>query len=401
MIKYIFIGIFSHDISFCQASNSENGGTYMVTIKEVTTKKDQKIFAQFHEALYRDVPQAIPDLISDEINNFNPAKNPAYAFCRSKQFLAYKEGKVVGRIAGIISDAANEKWGTKRLRFSRVDFIDDPEVSKALFEAVENWGREQGLTEVHGPMGFHDQDQEGMLIDGFEEMGMFITIHNAPYYKEHMEKLGYTKSTDWVEYQISVPDQVPEKLTRISELMLRRYRLKLVTPSSHKDIPQYLGKILKLVNDSYKDLYGQVALSDEMLNGLYEQFKLMINPEYVKIILNDAEDLVGFGLAVPSISDAVKKSRGRLFPFGWYRILTAPKKRNEVIDLYLIGVAPEYMNKGLPAALIASMVETAIKNGVKFAETGPELETNTSVQALWKYFETRQHRRRRCWVKEI
>lgn len=373
----------------------------MVEIKEVLTKKDRREFAKFHERMYRNVSQAIPDLIAEEIDNFDPKKNPAYEYCEAKQFLAYRDGKIVGRIAGIISKAANEKWGTKRIRFSRVDFIDDYEVSKALFKAVEAWGQAEGLTEIHGPIGFCDMDQEGMLVEGFEEEGMSITIYNHPYYIKHLEALGYKKDIDWVEYRVSLPQEANQKLNQLSEAVLRKFKLTLVEPQSRQEIKSYIAPVLRLLNICYNDLYGTVELSQAQINKYVKQYITVINPEYVKLLLDENQELVGFGLAVPSLSAAFKRSRGRLFPFGWYRILRAPFAKAKVLDLYLVGVLPKMQNKGLTAILLNSMTETARKNGVEYAETGPELETNHQVQSLWKHYEAIQHKRRRCFIKTL
>lgn len=373
----------------------------MVKIVEVKSKKEQRLFAKLHARMYADVPQAIPDLISDEISNFNPKKNPAYEYCSVKQFLAYKDGKCVGRIAGIISHAANEKWGTRRIRFSRVDFIDDFEVSEALFQAVEEWGRSEGLTEIHGPIGFCDLDQEGMLVDGFEEEGLFITIYNHSYYMKHLERMGYVKDVDWLEYRITLPTELNPKIERISQAVLDKFRIKLVEPKSRREIKPYIPKVLSLLNVCYSNLYGTVELSPRQIKKYVDQYILVINPEYVKLIVDSNEELIGFGLAVPSLNEAVKKSKGRLFPFGWYRVLRAPFAKAQGLDLYLIGVVPNMQNKGLTAVLMNSMSNTAMKNGVHFAETGPELETNHQVQALWKYYEARNHKRRRCYIKAL
>lgn len=373
----------------------------MLEIKEVRTRKEQRIFAAFGARMYEKVPQAIPDLISDEMDNFNPKKNPAYAYCRTRQFLAYQDGRCVGRIAGIINEEANRKWNSKRIRFSRVDFIDDPEVSKALFQAVEDWGRAEGLTQMHGPIGFCDMDQEGMLIEGFEEPGMLITIYNHPYYKEHLEALGFIKDIDWVEYQIGIPEKPDEKMSKLSEAVLKKYKIRLYEPKSRNDIKPYIKDVLNLYNISYSELYGTVELNEAQIMKYYNQFIMLINPDYLKLLIDEQNQVVGFGLAMPSLNEAVKRSKGRLLPFGWYRLLRAPYQKNELLDLYLIGVSPQMQNKGLTAVLMYSMTETARKNGVKLAETGPELEVNHQVQALWKHYDVRQHKRRRCWIKEL
>lgn len=373
----------------------------MVEIKEVESKRDKRLFATFPTDLYKDVPQAIPDIVLDEMDNFNPKKNPAYEYCDAKQFLAFKEGKCVGRIGAIISRAANEKWGTKRIRFTRVDFIDDIEVSTALFKAVEDWGLAEGLSEIHGPIGFCDMDQEGMLVDGFNTEGMFITIYNFPYYVTHMEKLGFIKDADWLEFRIYMPDIINEKLNKLSQTVLRKHKITLVEPKSRKEIKTYIRPVLDLLNTCYSELYGTVRLSDAQIKKYVNQFIMIINPEYVKLLLDQEGKLIGFGLAAPSMNKAVKKCNGRLFPFGWYRILRAPFQKAEVLDLYLVGVTPDMQNKGLTAVLMNSMTMTAAKNGIKHAETGPELETNHQVQALWKHYTTENHKRRRCWIKPI
>ena len=373
----------------------------MVEIREVTTKRERKIFAAFHADMYKDNPHAIPDVVSDEYNNFHPDKNPAYDYCSVKQFLAYKDGRCVGRIAGIISHAANKKWSTKRIRFSRVDFIDDREVSSALFKAVGDWGKEQGLTEIHGPIGFCDMDQEGMLIDGFDRDGMFITIYSDPYYVKHLEGLGFVKDIDWMEYRVKLPKEPNDRLNGLSKAVLKKFHVTLLEPKSRKELKPYILPVFRVLNETYRNLYGTVEITDAQKDKYYHQFILLINSDYVKLLLDENNELIGFGLAMPSMNAAVKKSNGRLFPLGWYRLLRAPYKKTEVLDLYLIGVVPRMQNKGLTAVLIQSMAESARKNGIKYAETGPELETNNQVQALWKHFEVEQHIRRRCWIKKL
>ena len=373
----------------------------MVRIKEVKTKRDLRIFAGFNEKMYRNVSQAIPDLISDEMANFTPKKNPAYAYAESRQFLAYKNGKCVGRIGAIISHKANEKWNRKRIRFTRVDFINDFEVSSALFKAVENWGRERGLTEIHGPMGFCDLDQEGMLIEGFEHKGIFITINNAPYYKKHMEKMGYKKSVDWIENRITIPKQVPQRWKKFSERVLEKNDLRLFCAKNKRELKKYVPQIFDVVNDTAKHLYGEVDLSDAQIKKYVSQFILMVNCKYAAMVMNRKHEMIGFGLAVPSMADASKKSRGRLFPLGWARMLYAPYSKPDTLELYLVGVKDTYKNKGVPAVLITQIMKAAINDGIQYAETGPMLENNIKVQSMWKKFDRIQHRRRRCWIKTL
>lgn len=373
----------------------------MVGIREVKTRRDKRVFASFNVDMYRDEPSAIPDLVLDEMDNFNPKKNPAYEFCDVVQFLAYKNGRCAGRIAGIINQKANKKWQRRELRFTRVDFLDDPEVSKALFDAVEDWGRAHGADAVVGPLGFTDVDQEGMLIEGFDRSGLFFTIYNSEYYISHMERLGFQKDVDWIEYRIVVPKEELVRLKRLSDAVLRRMKLRLAEFKTTREIKPYIPQVFLLLNDAYKDLYGVVELNERQRERYVDQFILLLNPEYVKLIFDKDDHLAAFGFGIPSLNKAVKKSRGRLFPFGWYRLLRAPFQKAETLDLYLVGVRPELKSKGLPAVLMQAMVETAQKNGLKYAETGPELETNTDVQSLWKFFEAEQHKRRRCWKKTL
>lgn len=373
----------------------------MVTIKEVKTRKDLRIFAGFNEKMYRDNPFAIPDLISDEMDNFTSSKNPAYEYAKSRQFLAYKDGECVGRIGAIISDKANTKWKRNRIRFTRVDFIDDYEVSEALFKAVEDWGREEGLSEIHGPMGFCDLDQEGMLIEGFDYKGIFITIHNAPYYKDHLERLGYTKSVDWIENRITVPTEMQPIWDKLSDRVLRENKLRLFVAKNRRELKKYIPEIFELVNHAAKNLYGEVDLSKAQIDKYVGQFILMVNCKYAIMVMDENEQMIGFGLAVPSMADAVKKSKGRLFPFGWARVLYAPYSKPDTLELYLVGVREEYRNKGVPAVIIAQEMKAAVADGIKYAETGPMLEENIKVQSMWKRFEKVQHKRRRCWIKTL
>ncbi len=374
----------------------------MIEIREVKSIKEKRLFLVFNADMYRNVEAAVPDIIYDEKNYFNSKKNSAYKYCKVKRFLAFKDGKCVGRIAGIINYKANEKWTANRVRFTRADFIDDNEVSAALFSAVENWGKTEGMTEIQGPLGFTDFDQEGMLIEGFDRPGPFFTIYNYPYYVDHMKRLGYDKDVDWLEYRIKVPyDESNERMKRITETVLKRFKLHLVEPKNRKGFKTYLPQVFKLLNEAYKELYGMVEFDEAQMESLLNQFAMLINPDYLKLIYDEKEELVGFGLAVPSLNSAIKKHRGRLFPFGWYAVLRAPYRKAETLDLCLVGVKPEMQKLGVPAALLYSMTESAKKNGVMYAETGPELETNESVKSLWKFYEAEQHKRRRCWFKAL
>lgn len=377
--------------------------TKNIIVKEVVSAKEKRAFACFNADFYADNPNAIPDIVSDEYDTFIPKKNPAYEFCETIQFLAYYEGekKPVGRIAGIINKAANEKWERKRVRFSRVDFVEDEAVSQALFKAVEDWGKSKGMNQIQGPIGFCDMDQEGMLIEGYDKPGMLITIYNAPYYKEHMEALGYTKSVDWVEKRITLPEKPLEKMNKLSQMVLKKFKLTLIEPKKRKELGPYIKDIFRLLNVAYEDLYGTVELTPGLIKKYYDQFIILVNPNYVKLIYDENKEIAGFGLAMPSMNSAVKKHNGRLFPFGFIDVLSAPYRKTEVLDLYLVGVMPKWKDKGLTAVLMDSMITTALAAGIKYAETGPELEENKQVQAMWKFFDVEEHKRRRCWIKEL
>lgn len=374
---------------------------WMVEVREANSTKEKKAFVKFPLELYKDCPQFVPFLLSDELDNFNPKKNPAFDFCEAKMFLAYRDGRVVGRIGAIISHAANQKWGTSRIRFTRVDFIDDYEVSQALFDAVIAWGREKGLQEIHGPMGFSDLDQEGMLIEGFDQDNNFITIYNYAYYKEHMARLGFDKDVDWVEYKIKIPEQVDPRIERLSQLVMKRSKMKMASFKSKREIRPYLKGAMRVINEAFENLYGTVPITDKLIQKYFSQFMMLINPHYVRMIIDENDEPVGVGFMLPSMNDCVRKSKGRLFLFGWIRILRAPYKKTDVIDLYLVGVKPKYQKQGHIALMLNDLTKEAIENHGKYAETGPELETNEKIQALWKSYEATQHKRRRCWIKKI
>lgn len=374
-----------------------------VTIKEISTKKEIRDFVNFPLKLYKDVPQFIPPFISDDIDDWDPKKNPAFSYCEAKRFLAYRDGKIVGRIGAILSHRANETWHTNRMRFSQVDFIDDYEVSKALFAAVENWAREKACEEIHGPLGFTDQDREGMLIEGYDEQSMFITYYNHPYYNEHLEKLGYAKDVDWIEYKIKVPELESKQgkvLFKMSDRLLKIHNLHIAEVKHRKEYVGYIKSVFDLANIAYKDLYGVVALSQEQIDRLAKKYIPIINPDCVCFLMDENDDMVGFGISAPSMAQALKKSNGRLFPFGWAGILKSLRK-NDTLDLFLIAIKPELQGSGVSAIILSHFLKAAVKNGIKYAETGPQLETNSKILGQWKMFEKEQHKRRRCYIKSI
>ncbi len=375
----------------------------MVIIKEAVGKKMLKAFRDFPDTLHAGKDYYVPELKMDELNMYLPEKNGAFEYCDAKFFLAYREDRIVGRILGILVKAANEKYGTKTVRFSRIEFIDDLEVSGALLGAVEDWAKSLGMTEVTGPHGFSDLDKEGMQVVGFGEVPLEITYNNPAYYPEHMEKHGYTKEVDWVEYQIAMPDPNDEsflRIKRIADIALKRNNLELLKFNKIRDLKPYIAQIFDLLNTCYKDLFGYVPLSDRQANDYLNSFTMLLNPDYAKFIIDKNDKLVAFGLAAPWLAGAFKRSKGKLFPLGFIPILHA-KTHGDRLVLYLVAVHPDYQASGIVAPLITNICEAALKNGIKVTETGPELEKNTKVQQLWKGFDRTQHKRRRCYIKHI
>lgn len=374
----------------------------MIEIREVLTKRQLRTFIDYPVKLYRDNPNFTPYIYEDEVSNLTPSKNPASRYCDFKLFLAYKDDKVAGRICAIINRYANTKYNQKRIRFNRIDMIDDIEVTKALIGAVEKFGKEQGLDEINGPLGYSDQDKEGLLTHGFDEHNMFATFYTHPYYVDHLVKLGFVEDAVWKEYRIFMPEKLDEKLQKIAEYTARKYNVHMAKIKSkrRKDIHPYVKQVLDLTNRAYKDLYGYVPIEEDLMDHLADQYIPMINLDYLIVVCDANEKVVGFGLSIPSPVFALKKSKGHLYPFGFIGFLRALKK-SKVLDMLLIAVEPELKNSGIVTMIFAEAVKNAIKNGIEYAETGPELENNTSVQALWKIFKTDQHKRRACFLKKI
>ena len=375
-----------------------------IEIREVATKADAHRFADYPNLLYKGVANYIPGFYSDNLEDWDPKKNPAFSYCEAKRFLALRDGKVIGRIGAILSHRANETWNTKRMRFSNVDFIDDKDVSAALFGAVENWARSKGCTQVHGPLGFCDLDREGMLVEGFDQRSMFITYYNHAYYNDHLAALGYGKDTDWVENLITLPSadsESAQKLSRLSVWVLKRKKLHKVDIRSPKDItPKQINQVFGLLNAAYAPLYGVVELAQNQIDKYAAQFVPMINPNLFCMVMDEQDELVAFGMCLPSLAEAMKKCRGRLFPFGWFHVLRA-LRRNDTLDMMLIAVKPELQGSGINAIVMNHIVQGAIRMGIRYAESGPTLETNDKVQSQWKFFEHVQHKRRRCYIKTL
>lgn len=372
-----------------------------VEIREVTTKKDLKKWVDFPNKLYKQVPQYVPFLLADEMGTFSKDKNPAYDFCETKLYLAYKDGALAGRIGALVNNAANEKWKTQTIRFTRFDFIDDFEVSKALFDKVVEWGKERGFNKVMGPIGFTDMDHEGMLVEGFDEFNMSITFYNHPYYIDHMQKLGLDKEVDWVEYQIKVPEKVDPKFEKMSQFLLKRNGYKLVEYTDRKVLIKEAYQAMKVIDEAFSKLFGTVPLTDKVIDDAIQNNISLVNLDYVCSVKDKDDNIIAFGLLVPSIAKALKKSNGRMFPLGVFRLLKALRGKNDTLEMYFIAVKPELQKKGIPAIIMNHILKNCVKNGVKICETGPELELNESVQSLWKDFDARHHKRRRCWQKSI
>lgn len=378
-----------------------------VQIKRVETKKDLKAFIECHYDLYEGDQYDAPNLYSDEFNTLSKDKNAAFDFCEAEYFLALKEGKVVGRVAAIINNKANEKWDKQDVRFGWIDFIDDIEVSKALLKAVEDYGREKGMTSVVGPLGFTDMDPEGMLTWGFDQLGTMATIYNYDYYPKHMEKLGgWEKDNDYVEYRLDVPETAPEKYTKIAEMVEKRYNLH-VRKLTKKEIFEggYGKKLFDLINVTYANLYGFSELTDRQIDQYVKMYFPLADLDLITVIEDGNKDnqLVGLAITIPSLTRALQKChRGRLFPFGWWHLLRAIKfHKTEVVDLLLIGVLPEYRSKGANSLVFADLIPRYVKYGFKWGETHVEMETNESVQSQWGPLDPTMHKKRRCYRKAI
>lgn len=371
-----------------------------IIIKEVVGKKDLKKWVDFPNKLYKKVPAYVPFLFNDEMDTFTKAKNPAYDFCETKLFLAYIDHKIVGRIGALINHAYNKKWNKNAMRFTRFDFIDDYEVSEALFNEVIKWAKENNLTEVMGPIGFTDLDHEGMLVEGFDELNMSITFYNHPYYIKHMERLGLTKDIDWMEFQIKVPEQLDPRIERISEHLIQRNGYELVTYTNRKVLLNDAFEAFKVIDEAFSVLYGTVPLTEKIINKAIADYIPLVNLKYICSVKDKEGKIIGFGILVPSIAKALKKCNGRMIR-GIFRLLKALKGKNDTLEMFLIGITQEHQKKGVPAIIMNQIIKVCIENGVKICETGPELETNDSVQSMWKTFDARHHKRRRCWIKQI
>ncbi len=374
-----------------------------VEVVEVLTKKQLWKWVRFPNKLYKGNKSFVPFLELDEFDLFSGSieKNPAYDFCETKLFLAYKNGKLVGRIAGLINHAYNKKWNQNAIRFTRFDFVDDPEVSEALFQKVVDFGKERGHANVMGPIGFTDLDHEGMLVEGFDELNMSITFYNHPYYLEHMERLGLVKDTDWIEYQIQVPTEPTARMNRIFKRVSENCKYQVVTYTDRKVLYKEAFEAFGLIDLAYSTLYGTVPLTDAVIKKMIDDFIPLVNLKYICAVKDESGKIVAFGVMVPSIAKALKKSNGKILPFGIVRLLRALKGKNDTMEMFLVAVDPTLQSQGLPILIMDALLTPLVKNKVKICETGPMLETNGAIHSLWSLVEKRQHKRRRCYTKAI
>lgn len=375
----------------------------MLEIKEIQpTKKNLKAFTKFQIDLYDGSPWYVPPLISDDVQTLSPSLNPAHDFCDQVLYMAYRDGKVVGRIAGIINRQVNEKERERAARFGFIDFVDDPEVSAALLGAVEKWSRDKGMNKLIGPLGFTDLDHEGMLVEGFDELSTMATIYNYPYYPEHMERLGYRKESDWIEFLMEVPESIPDRFNRIADIVKRKFELRVLKYKSRKRVKKEYGHALfHLINESYEDLYQYSMLTERQIDYYIDQYLDLLNLDLLTLVVDRNDRLVAVGISMPSMSRALQKSRGRMLPLGWWHLLKGLKGKNDRVDLLLVAVHPDYQNKGVNAILFQDLLPYYIAKGYRYAESNPEMETNAKVQRQWEAYSPRQHRRRRCYSKKL
>lgn len=369
-----------------------------IQIKEVTSDSDLRKFVRFPLQLYKNNPYYVPPIIDDELRILSASENPVFRYCRIKLWLALDGKEVVGRVAGIINEAFIDKWARRYARFGWLDFIDDEDVAKGLIEAVEKWALDEGMEALNGPLGFTDFDPEGVLIEGFNERSTIVQRYNAPYYMTYLERAGYIKDADWVEYQITIPEQVPKKFTRASEYLLKKHNLSVIKFNNKEEILPYVREVFSIINDIYGLMYGFVPITNELRDFYIGRYLPFLDPELMAIIVDKDNKVVSFGVTMPSLSEVFKKANGSLTKLKAIAI-TGLKPKTDTVDMYFIGVRPDFINKGLSAVLISEIGKKLITSGYKFAETNMEFESNEAVQALWKHFSARRHKRRRCYLK--
>jgi ribosomal protein S18 acetylase RimI-like enzyme len=387
----------SDGFDFTLASGTIHG--VRTIIKEVSSRKELKQFVRFPFSLYENHSCWVPPLILEELHTLRRDKNPAFEYCDARYWLAYKDGNIAGRIAGIINHRYVEKWGNNYARFGWVDFVDDPEVASSLFGTVEQWAMEKGMTGIHGPLGFTDMDHEGMLVEGFDELGTLAAIYNHPYYPGHLESLGYVKDVDWLEFEIKIPTKIPEKAERVERIVKQKLGVRALDAKNAKQILPYARELFGVLNQAFAPIYAFVPLTDRQIDMYVKQYFSFIKPDFTKILLDANGRVAGFVVGMPSLSRALQKAKGKLFPFGFVHLLAAMRKP-KFIDLYLGAIRPDLQDKGVDALLMTEMTRSAIATGIVSAESNIELEENAKVQSHWKYYEARQHKRRRCYIKK-
>ena len=374
-----------------------------IIIKTVSSKKDFMTFARFANKLYKGNKYYVPSMPMDDLSTFSKEKNAAFEFSDAEFYLAYKDGEVVGRVAAIINHKANDAWKVKQVRFGWIDFIDDLEVSAALLDAVIEFGRKAGMTQIVGPLGFTDFDPEGMLVEGYDRLGTMALIYNHPYYPEHMKKHGYYKETGWIEYRLTIPEFVSERHKRIAEAVMERYDLRIIKKTRRQIKKERYGqKLFNLINQTYCVLYGYSLLSEKQIDQYVDMYLSLIDTEMLTFVENKEGELIAAGISIPSLSEALQKCNGEIFPFGWWHLLKAMfLKKPDTLDLLLIGVRPDYQNRGINSLMILDLVERYNKLGFRYAETNAMLETNNRIHAMFEPFEKEVHKRRWVFGKDI
>jgi len=371
----------------------------MIQIKKVETKSELKAFIRFPHKLFKGNPYWVPPLNKDELFTLRKDKNPAFEHCVAEYWLAYKNDKIVGRVAGIINYTANEKWGEK-VRFGWIDFIEDVEIAKALLDTVEKWGEGQGMESIQGPLGFNDMDNEGMLVEGFDKLPTIANIYNYPYYPKFMEELGYTRDEDWLQFKFNASQIIPEKMDRVNKLIAEKYNLKILIGKKKKELLKYAHSLFKTLNVAFSNLYGYSALTDKEIDALIKNYFSFINPKLVCFVIDENNEVIGFGISMPSLSRAFQKAKGKLFPFGFIHILKALNNL-ETIDLYLTGVHPNWQKRGIHSLFYVEMNKSYIRNHVKTAISNQQLESNTAAISVWDSYDKEPYIRRRCYSKKF
>jgi len=371
-----------------------------VIIKEVIFRKDLRAFIRFPHTINRGNPYWVPGLDFDEMNTLRKDKNPAFEHCQARYWLALSEGKIVGRVAAIDNRLHSETWGQPYLRFGWIDFVDHQAVSDALFGAVEAWAESLGKTAVHGPLGFTDLDREGMLVEGFDELATLATSHDQPYYADHLARLGYEKDADWLENEVTVTDELDERISRVAAISRKRYKLSVLKAKNKKELLPYAPELFEIINETYSHLYGVIHLTEDQVEAYVEQYFGFVIPDFVPVVLDENGRMVAFTISMPSLSKALQKGRGKLFPLGWLYLLQALSKPDRV-DMYLGAVRKEYQGKGVNAIMMETLYQAFKRHGIKTVHGNPQMERNFRVREQWKYFESRTIKRRRVFIKHL